>query len=104
MKTLLADLRYALRMLRKSKGFALVCVLTLGLGVGACTAIYSVVNGVLLRPLPYPNHDRLVRVEETHPGGEFPGTLWGANVTYANFNDLAREAQDVENVSAYRPW
>jgi predicted permease len=104
LETLLQDVRYALRTLRKSPGFALVCVLTLGLGIGATTAIFSVVKSVLLRPLPYPNHDRLVRIEERHPENNFPGGLWLTNATYANFNDLERDATTIENISAFREW
>jgi hypothetical protein len=96
--TFLQDIRYALRTLRKSPGFASVCILTVALGIGANTAIFSVVNSVLLRPLPYPNEERLVRIEERHP-------TWGTvNSTYATFLDLQHTARTLENFSAFRPW
>jgi predicted permease len=69
---LVQDVRYALRMLRQAPGFALVAVLTLGLGIGATTAIFSVVRGVLLRPLPFAAPERLVRMWQANPSQGVP--------------------------------
>jgi predicted permease len=98
LETLFQDLRFAFRLLRKNLGFTAVVVLTLALAMGATATIFSVVNSVLLRPLRYQNHSRLLRVEETHPGAV------GSAVTFATFLDLAREARTVENASAFREW
>jgi hypothetical protein len=67
MDTLFQDVRYALRLLRKSALFSTLALLTIALGIGSATAIFSVVDGVLIQPLPYPHADRLVSVHRTFP-------------------------------------
>ncbi|HKR82667.1 MAG TPA: ABC transporter permease, partial [Terriglobales bacterium] len=80
-EALVQDFRYVSRGLRKSAGFTLVAVLTLGVGIGATTAVFSVINGALLRPLPYPDPDRLVAVSNVFPdsGSRF-GLVSGSDV------------------------
>ena len=72
MEILLRDIRYALTMMRRNRSFTAAALLTLALGIGATTAVFSVVYGVLLKPLPYPEAERLVRISEEHPGAISP--------------------------------
>src|SRR5580704_7411121 len=96
MGTLMQDLRFGLRMLRKSRGFTAIAVLTLALGIGANTAMFSVMQGVVLAPLRYVNPDRLVMVWENNP--RFPRT-W---VSYPNFRDWPRSARSLQQMAGFR--
>jgi len=100
MRTLLSDLRYGARVLQKSPGFATVAVLVLALGIGANTAIFSVVNTVLLRPLAFDQPERLVSLYHIPPPASFPGIPLFA-VSPANFLDWRAQAHSFEGMSAY---
>ena len=95
METLLRNIRYSLRALAKSPGFAAVAIVTLALGIGANAAIFSVVNSVLLQPLSYPDPDRLVELEGTSPQGNFDAT------SIPKFNVWHEQTQVFDSVAAY---
>jgi len=96
MTTFIQDVRYGLRMLAKNPGFTAVAVLALALGIGANTAIFSVVNGVLLRPLPYPEPARLMMIYEST--AEFKHNA----VAYPNFLDWQRDNHSFTDMAAFR--
>src|SRR5829696_3219372 len=97
MGTLSQDIRYAIRLLFKRPGFTAIAILALALGIGANTAIFSVVNAVLLRPLPFNESDRLVWFWEVQP------KLDRAPFSPADFLDYQAQNQSFEEVSAVRP-
>lgn len=102
MDTLIQDLRFALRQLRRSPGFTAVAVVTLALGIGANTTVFSMVNAVLVRPLPFEEPERLVSVEGTHPSR--PGE--GMNLSYPDYLDIREEAETLSDVAVWdwRPF
>jgi len=100
MDTLLQDLRYAARALLKSPGFTATAVLTLMLGIGANTAIFSVVDSVLLRSLPYREPERLVMLWENHPQEGAPRNPFAP----ANFADLSAQTGSFERIGAIYPY
>jgi putative ABC transport system permease protein len=98
MESLWQDLRFGARMLRKQPGFTFVAVLTLALGIGATTAIFSVVSAVLLRPLPFAQPERLVRLWESHPPTQLPQF----SVAFPNFLDWRQQNQVFTHLAAFR--
>ncbi len=97
MNTLLQDLRFSLRMLLKKPGFTFVVVLALALGIGANTAIFSVVNTILLRPLPYKNSDRLIWLRETNPSAD----IKEETLSPPNYLDWKTQSQSFEDMGAF---
>ncbi|MEY2507227.1 MAG: hypothetical protein QOH01_1556 [Verrucomicrobiota bacterium] len=97
MNTLLQDIRYGLRMLLKYKGFTAVAIMALGLGIGANTAIFSLVNGVLLRPLPFPDADRIVYFEGKNP----QAGITDSNISFLDFTDWSQQTELFKSTAAY---
>src|SRR5215468_4903044 len=92
----LQDLRYGFRTLLKTPGFTLIAILALALGIGANTAMFSIVNGVLLRPIPYPQPQQLLKLYTS--AREFRN----ASVSYPNYLDWQQRSQSFEAMGAYR--
>jgi len=97
METFWMDLKHSLRVLRQSPGFTATAISALALGIGANTAIFSVVNTVLLKPLAFPDPDRIVTLETSTPQGAFPGA------SVPKYNSWRSQTQALEDVSAYDP-
>ena len=95
METLIHDLRHAARMLRRNPGFTAVAVLTLALAVGATTAIFSVVYGVLLRPLPYSDPSRIMAIFEVNTQGGW------SHLADPNFDDFRDQNRSFESIAKY---
>ena len=94
-EVLIQDVRLAIRSLIKTPGFTAIAVLTLALGIGANTTIFSVVQSVLLRPLPYDDPDRIVEIMETHPDRD-----WTISFSHPNFWDLWDQNDSFETMAA----
>jgi predicted permease len=97
LETLWSDVRYGMRMMARSPGFTLVAILTLALGIGANTAIFSVVNGVLLNPLPFPHPEQLVSLSESKPN------FATGSISYLNFRDWQRSNHTFSAMAISRP-
>jgi putative ABC transport system permease protein len=101
MQTLWQDLRFGARILLKNPGFTLIAIFTLALGIGANTAIFSVVNSVLLRPLAYRNSDRLMTIWEDHRARNGPVNEW---TSPPGFEDWRDQAKSFDHVAAFQNW
>ena len=98
MERLWQDVRYSVRILLQRKGFAAVAVLTLALGIGVNTAMFSIVNTLILQPMPYPNADRIVRLYRTSPQSQ------GWQHSLPDFNDMVAQDSMFESLAAYGWW
>jgi putative ABC transport system permease protein len=96
-RTILADLRFAARQLRRNPGFTLVSVITLAIGIGASTAIFSAVNPVLFKPFPYPHPDRILMIWNTWRGER-------SELAFGTYLELAQRSHSLESFAIFEPW
>src|SRR5690349_10153395 len=91
------DVRFALWLIRKSPGLSAIIILTLALAIGANTAVFSVVQAVFLKPLPYPHSDRVVHLWQFWTGG-------AGNMSYPDYVEMVRQNHSFESIAAYESW
>ena len=101
---LVRDLKYGVRSLRKSPGFSVIAVLTLALGIGANTAIFTAMDALMLRPLPFANADQLVRLYATNSGRPASATNGSFGPSYLDVRDYAKASRSFQNMVAYDAW
>src|ERR1700722_10275621 len=103
MQKFVIDLKFALRQLRKSLGFTITAVLMLAFGIGATTAIFSIVEGVLLRPLPFPDSDRLMVLSDVIQGADIPDVGEGGfGVTAPDIRNYSRDTHGFSSLGGYQ--
>src|SRR3989442_10011904 len=102
LENFIQDLRYGVRMLRRNPLFAGAAVITLGLGLGATLAVFNVVNGVLLRPLPYRDPERINIIWFAWRGDD--GNVWKLPLSSGSYSDIERDSRSFEALAAFRAW
>jgi putative ABC transport system permease protein len=96
-RTFAADLRFAARQLRHNLGFTTISIVTLGLGIGASTAIFSAVDPILFKPLPYPHPDRILMIWNTWQGSR-------AEISFGTYQELSQRSHTFESTAIFEPW
>ena len=96
-RTFSSDVRFAARQLRNHPGFTIVGILTLALGIGASTAIFSAVNPILFKPLPYPHPDRILMIWSTFQGAR-------SEVAFGTYRELAERSHSFDAMAIFEPW
>ena len=96
-RTFVFDLRYAMRQMRRNPGFTIVSIVTLALGIGACTAIFSAVNPILFSPLPYPHPNRVLMIWNTYQGARW-------ELSFGTYRELLARSRSFESLAIFEPW